>query len=97
MAPKREPRANPRKPEPEPDFETALDRLQAIVAEMESGDLSLETMMVRFEEGRKLAAACNRRLQAAEQKIEQLLRQDGRLVTEPFEPGDGEGAPARDR
>lgn len=70
----------------EPDFETSLHRLQKIVEEMEGGDMTLERMMASFEEGRRLADLCNRKLQAAERKIEVLLRQDDRLETAPFEP-----------
>jgi exodeoxyribonuclease VII small subunit len=77
----------------EPDFETSLHRLQKIVEEMEGGDMTLERMMASFEEGRSLADLCNRKLQAAEKKIELLLRQDGRLETAPFEPeSDSPGA-----
>ena len=37
-------------------FEKSLERLEAVVAEMEGGDLSLEDMIKRFEEGQKLIA-----------------------------------------
>ena len=39
-------------------FETALQKLEEIVEAMESGDLPLETLLVRYEEGMKLAKAC---------------------------------------
>jgi len=75
-----------------PDFETALKRLQKIVEDMEVGDLTLESMMASFEEGRHLAVYCNRKLQDAEKKIEILLREGDRIVTKPFEPAEGDSA-----
>jgi len=68
---KREPEAAP------PTFEAALARLEAVVAEMESGQLSLEECMRKFEEGTALAAFCTQNLQAVEQKVEILLGKGG--------------------
>lgn len=69
-----------------PDFETAVNRLQEIVAAMEQGDLSLDQMMSHFEEGRRLAEFCNRKLGEVEKKIEVLLKSGDAWTTEPFEP-----------
>jgi exodeoxyribonuclease VII small subunit len=77
-----------------PDFETALQQLQKIVEDMEGDDLTLEQMMGSFEEGRRLADLCNRKLQEAERKIEVLLRQGDRITTEPFEPAPDAGESA---
>jgi exodeoxyribonuclease VII small subunit len=68
------------------DFEKSLERLEAIVGEMESGDLSLEQMIKHFEEGSKLVALCSGKLNEVEQKIEKLVKKGGELTTEPFEP-----------
>lgn len=68
------------------DFEKSLERLEAIVEEMESGDLSLEQMIKHFEEGSKLVALCSTKLNEVEQKIEKLVKKGGALVAEPFEP-----------
>lgn len=67
-------------------FEKALDRLEVIVREMESGDLSLENMMARFEEGTRLTAYCTARLNEVEKKIELLVQKGEKLATEPFAP-----------
>ena len=56
----------------DPPFEEAMKKLEAIVEAMESGDLPLETMLARFEEGTKLAQQCQRKLEEAEVKIQQL-------------------------
>jgi len=69
-----------------PDFEQAMARLEEIVAEMESGDLSLEHMMKRFEEGQKLLAFCSTRLGDIEKKIEILTRDGDGVKAEPFDP-----------
>ena len=68
-------------------FESAAERLGAIVAELESGELPLEQSLRLFEEGIKLARAAQKRLDEAEQKVEELLGTDaeGEPVTGDFE------------
>lgn len=68
------------------DFEKSLERLETIVDEMESGDLSLEQMIKHFEEGSKLVTLCSGKLNEVEQKIEKLVKKGGALTTEPFLP-----------
>lgn len=70
------------------DFEKSLERLEAIVEEMESGDLPLEQMIKHFEEGSKLVTLCSTKLNEVEQKIEKLVKKGGGLTTERFEPGE---------
>ena len=55
-------------------FEEAFKRLEDIVTKLESGDLSLEESMTLFEEGITLTETCRSRLEAAEQKIQLLLK-----------------------
>ena len=55
-------------------FEEAFKRLEQIVGNLESGDLSLEESMKLFEEGIRLTEACKSRLEDAEQKIQLLLK-----------------------
>ena len=66
-------------------FEKALERLEAIVGEMESGAVSLEKMIERFEEGQKLIGLCTRRLNEVERRIEILVKRGDDVVAEPFE------------
>jgi exodeoxyribonuclease VII small subunit len=68
------------------DFEKSLERLEALVEEMESGQLSLEQMIRHFEEGSKLVTLCSAKLNEVEQKIEKLVKKGGVLTTEPFDP-----------
>jgi len=67
------------------DFEKSLERLEQLVEQMESGELSLEEMIAHFEEGSKLVQTCTRKLDEVEQKIEKLVKKDGQLQSEPFE------------
>jgi len=69
----------------EKKFEAALSRLEEIVAELESGELSLEQSLKLFEEGVKLARICNTRLEEAERKVEILLKdKGGKMTSKPF-------------
>lgn len=53
-------------------FEEALKKLESIVEAMESGELPLETLLARFEEGTRLVKACQAKLEEAELKISTL-------------------------
>lgn len=67
-----------------PTFEQSVERLEAIVSRLESGDCSLDESLKLFEEGSKLARQCNGLLDAAEQKVTLLLNAEtGEEV--PFE------------
>jgi exodeoxyribonuclease VII small subunit len=70
-----------------PSFEESLKKLQAIVDQLEEGDLGLEESLKLFEEGVSLSAACKKELDEAEGKVEMLIKQrDGSLKTAPFPP-----------
>jgi len=69
------------------NFEAAMDRLEAIVEQMEGGKMPLEDLIVRYEEGMKLVKVCQERLASAEQRIEIITRNHaGKPVVKPFEP-----------
>src|SRR3954471_8773333 len=69
------------------NFETAMDRLEKIVEQMESGQLPLEDLIVRYEEGMNLVKVCQERLASAEQKIEIIARNNaGKPIVKDFEP-----------
>ncbi len=66
-------------------FEEALQKLEAIVAQIEEGDLPLEETLKAFEEGVRLARFCASKLDEAERKVEKLMRdQAGKLQTTSF-------------
>ncbi len=54
------------------NLEEALSDLEQIVADLETGRLSLEESLARFEKGVKLVRLCNSKLDTAEQRIESL-------------------------
>lgn len=55
-------------------FEEAMQRLQAIVEKLESGEETLDSSMKLYEEGAKLSAQCYQMLDRAEQKITELAK-----------------------
>ncbi|HEY6489602.1 MAG: exodeoxyribonuclease VII small subunit [Terracidiphilus sp.] len=72
-----------------PSFEESLKKLESLVDRLEKGDLSLDDSIKLFEEGVGLSAACKKELEAAEGKVQMLIKQrDGSLKTEPFPPAD---------
>ncbi len=71
-------------------FEEQIDRLEAIVSQLEKGDAQLADSLALFEEGTKLIAACSRELDQAEQKVVKLMKgPDGAPVELPFEEQEG--------
>ena len=70
-------------------FEAALDKLEEIVKKLEGGDLSLDDSLEIFEEGVRLARICNARLEAAERRIEVLMKDEkGKPAPVPFDTAD---------
>jgi exodeoxyribonuclease VII small subunit len=68
-----------------PSFEESLKKLESTVDQLEKGDLPLEDSLRLFEEGVGLSAVCKQELDAAEGKVQILIKQrDGSLKPEPF-------------
>ena len=65
-------------------FEVGLQQLEGIVKEMESGDLPLERALELFEQGMKLSEACRKQLEAAETRVETLIKRAGEMAAEPI-------------
>jgi exodeoxyribonuclease VII small subunit len=79
--------SKPKPREVELNFEAAMERLEKIVEQMESGKLPLEDLIVRYEEGMNLVKTCQERLANAEQKIEIIARNSaGKPIVKDFEP-----------
>ena len=67
-------------------FEDGLKRLEKIVEELESGNLSLDDSLEKYEEGIKLSKACAKKLEVARKKVEILLKsEDGSFELKPFD------------
>ena len=54
-------------------FEDALQRLEAIVSKLESGQAPLEESIALYEEGARLKAHCENRLKAAQLRVEKIV------------------------
>ena len=68
-------------------FEDALKKLEAIVDAMESGDLPLESLLAKYEDGMRLAKVCQEKLAEAELKIQQLEKTAaGEMKLKPLSP-----------
>lgn len=73
-------------------FEQAYERLEKIVQEMESGNLKLDELEAKFEEGMKMVSFCSRRLENIEVKVNRLIEKNqGELDREPFDLDEEEG------
>jgi exodeoxyribonuclease VII small subunit len=68
-------------------FEQSMKQLEQIVQELESGDLSLEKAIKKFEEGVQLSKFCSKKLEETEKKISILLKgTNGEISEVPFNP-----------
>ena len=77
------------KPGKDDSFEKNLERLDAIVHDLEDAELPLEKALQLYEEGMKLSVVCHEQLQEAEGRVEILLKKPGSTTErtpEPFEP-----------
>jgi exodeoxyribonuclease VII small subunit len=71
---------------PAPSFERELEDLEAVVKKLESGDLPLEESLKLFERGVSLSDSCRKQLDAAETRVEILVKRGRGVVAQPFEP-----------
>jgi exodeoxyribonuclease VII small subunit len=78
----------------EPNFEENLKELEEILQQLEHGELPLETALAKFEAGMRLIRLCTQQLDAVDQKVEILLRDEaGNFMARPFPgPGESEGS-----
>jgi exodeoxyribonuclease VII small subunit len=65
-------------------FEEAMKQLEQIVQELESGDLSLEKAILKYEEGVRLSRFCSEKLDETEKRITILQNQEGNVLEKPF-------------
>ena len=69
-------------------FEAAIEDLEQVVEQLESGDLSLEDALAAFERGVGLVRYCNQKLSEIEKKVELLVRdKEGQLQLKAFGNG----------
>ena len=75
-------------------FEAALEDLELVVEQLETGELTLEGSLEAFEKGVGLVKYCNQKLNEVERKIELLVKdKEGNPQLKAFEDprGDDEG------
>ncbi len=76
----------------EETYDAIVARLERVVGELESGQLTLEQSIERFSEGVRLAKDASRKLDEAERRVELLVRgASGEDETVPLDPGVGKG------
>ncbi|GAB4446557.1 MAG: hypothetical protein OHK0015_49940 [Chloroflexi bacterium OHK40] len=69
-------------PSPVETYESLYVRLQEVVARLEQGELPLNETLQLYEQGVRLAAACQRLLDAAELRVQELAAGDSQLDLE---------------
>lgn len=68
------------------DFESSLLELEAIVAQMESGNLPLAQSINAYKRGAALLQSCQKSLNDAEQQVRVLTEANQLVAFEPSEP-----------
>lgn len=71
-----------------PDFEKALEELESLVEQLESGDLSLDDSLKQFKRGVELTRHCQGALDDAQQTVQKLMDNDDESSAIPFEESD---------
>lgn len=66
-------------------FEEAMEKLESVVEQLESGDVPLEKAIQLFEQGMKLSRICGAKLERLEQQVEKLVQENGDWVKKPFQ------------
>lgn len=67
------------------NFESALERLEEITGQLESGEASLEQSIELYTEGLQLAKDCHQKLDAAEKKIKIITEQNNIPIEADFD------------
>ena len=74
-------------------FEEGLKKLEKIINELESGELSLDESLKKYQEGIELARACNQKLDSAKKKIDLLSKnKKGEFELKEIDSNEVEGA-----
>ena len=80
--------ANAPEPSPVTEFEHSLAELEALVAKMEGGDLSLDESLRAFERGIALVRGCQAALEQADARVKLLLDPEHPENAQPFAADD---------
>jgi len=84
-----DPEEHAQEPQESLSFEQIVEKLSAVVAQLEDGSLPLEQALATFERGVALSRLGSKRLDEAERRIEVLIHEAQGLETRPYsESGD---------
>ncbi len=72
------------------DYETAMNRLQEITTQLESGEARLEEAIDLYTEGLEIARFCDQKLGEAEKKIKIIMEKDGTISEADFSEGENQ-------
>ncbi|MDT9726294.1 exodeoxyribonuclease VII small subunit [Xylanibacillus composti] len=72
-------------------FEQAMEKLERIVAKLESGELPLEQAIGLYQEGTRLSQLCAGKLEQVERKIEMVMETESGLEHQAFNPDEMKG------
>ena len=61
-------------------FEESLEKLEEIVNKLESGDVPLDDAIDEFNNAMQLVKICNNKLNAAEESIAKIVKENGEIV-----------------
>ncbi len=68
-------------------FESALKELEEIVSKLEQGEVDLEDSIALYERGQGLKAHCEKKLKAAEGRLEKVVQGASGATSEPLDIG----------
>ncbi|MBO5380371.1 MAG: exodeoxyribonuclease VII small subunit [Clostridia bacterium] len=75
-------------PKKELSFENAMERLEEIASQLESGEFTLDEALKLYEEGVKLIGVCETKLKTVEGSVKILVNKEGELTEEDFTPNE---------
>ncbi|MBE6497595.1 MAG: exodeoxyribonuclease VII small subunit [Methanobrevibacter sp.] len=61
-------------------FEESLEKLEEIVNKLENGDVPLDEAITEFNKAMNLVKSCNEKLEAAEESIAKIVKDNGDLI-----------------
>ncbi|HEX7064593.1 MAG TPA: exodeoxyribonuclease VII small subunit [Bacillales bacterium] len=73
----------------EKTFEMAMEEMEKIVGRLEEGDVPLEEAIKLFQEGMTLSKTCHQKLQRVEEKMDQIMQEDGEMKAFFIQEDDG--------
>lgn len=71
-------------------FEEAMEQMEKIVQRLEENDVPLEEAIDLFQEGMALSKTCHQKLSKVEEKMDQILKEDGEMKAFFIQGDDGE-------